>query len=107
MDCKDAERMIPLFLEDNLDNQELQEFLRHVNGCADCKEELTIQFLISVGMKRLEEENAFNLTGELEQKLQDAGHRMRIRTSLQWTAVILQVLVVLAIALLIAIAFFM
>ncbi len=103
MDCKETERMIPLFLEDNLDNQEMQEFLIHVNSCEDCREELTIQFLISVGLKRLEDGNTFNLAGELEQKLRDAGHKMKVRSSLQWSALVLQVLVVIALIILIAV----
>ena len=103
MDCKETERMIPLFLEDNLDNQEMQEFLIHVNSCEDCREELTIQFLISVGLKRLEEGNTFNLAGELEQKLREAGHKMKVRSSQQWSALVLQVLVVIALIILIAV----
>lgn len=103
MNCKETERMIPLFLEDNLDNQEMQEFLIHVNSCEDCREELTIQFLISVGLKRLEDGNTFNLAGELEQKLRDAGHKMKVRSSLQWSALVLQVLVVIALIILIAV----
>ena len=103
MDCKETERMIPHFLEDNLDNQEMQEFLIHVNSCEDCREELTIQFLISVGLKRLEDGNTFNLAGELEQKLRDAGHKMKVRSSLQWSALVLQVLVVIALIILIAV----
>ena len=103
MNCKETERMIPLFLEDNLDNQEMQEFLIHVNSCASCREELTIQFLISVGLKRLEDGNTFNLAGELEQKLRDAGHKMKVRSSLQWSALVLQVLVVIALIILIAV----
>ena len=103
MDCKETERMIPLFLEDNLDNQEMQEFLIHVNSCASCREELTIQFLISIGLKRLEDGNTFNLAGELEQKLRDAGHKMKVRSSLQWSALVLQVLVVIALIILIAV----
>ena len=103
MDWKETERMIPLFLEDNLDNQEMQEFLIHVNSCEDCREELTIQFLISVGLKRLEDGNTFNLAGELEQKLRDAGHKMKVRSSLQWSALVLQVLVVIALIILIAV----
>ena len=103
MDCKETERMIPLFLEDNLDNQEMQEFLIHVNSCEDCREELTIQFLISVGLKRLEDGNTFNLAGELEQKLRDAGHKMKVRSSLQWSALVLQVRVVIALIIVIAV----
>ena len=38
MTCKEADKLIPLFLDDDLDNRELAEFLNHVETCAGCKE---------------------------------------------------------------------
>ena len=44
MDCKQAEKMIPQFLSDDLTTEELREFMEHIENCTDCKEELTIEF---------------------------------------------------------------
>ena len=79
MNCKEADKLIPLFLDDDLDNRELSEFLSHVETCPGCKEELTIQFLVKVGMKRLEDGNTFNLRNELDALLLDANKRLTTR----------------------------
>ena len=106
MTCKDAEKLIPLFLDDDLDNQDLADFLDHVETCPECKEELTIQFLVKVGMQRLEDGNTFNLAGELNSLLKDARKRLRHRKYLVVTSYVLEIAVaalgVIAIALAIA-----
>ena len=93
MNCKEADKLIPLFLEDDLDNRELSEFLSHVESCADCKEELTIQFLVQVGMKRLEDGNTFNLRNELDALLLDANKRLTTRKYLVLSSYLLQAVV--------------
>lgn len=103
MTCNEAEKMIPTFLDDALDNRNLGEFIDHMNNCPDCKEELTIQFLIKVGLKRLEDGDTFNLQGELDGMLSNARHKMRMRHSLQVFADCLQLMVVFAILIVILI----
>ena len=106
MTCKDAEKLIPLFLDDDLDNKDLADFLDHVDTCPECKEELTIQFLVKVGMQRLEDGNTFNLAGELNSLLKDARKRLRHRKYLVFTSYVLEIAVaalgIIAIALAIA-----
>ena len=93
MTCKDAEKLIPLFLDDDLDNQDLADFLDHVDSCPECKEELTIQFLVKVGMQRLEDGNTFNLSRELGSILKDARRRLRHRKNLVITSYVLEIAV--------------
>ncbi len=93
MTCKDADKLIPLFLDDDLDNQDLSDFLDHIDSCPECKEELTIQFLVKVGMQRLEDGNTFNLAGELNSLLKDARKRLRRRRHLVFTSYILEIAV--------------
>ena len=90
MTCKDAEKLIPYFLEDDLDNKELSDFLMHMDNCPECREELTIQFLVRVGMKRLEDGNTFNLNYELEKLLSESKRRLGIRRSLVMTSYVLE-----------------
>lgn len=90
MTCKDAEKLIPYFLEDDLDNKELSDFLFHMDNCPECKEELTIQFLVMVGMQRLEDGNTFNLSHELDRLLSDSKKRLSIRKSLVITSYVLE-----------------
>lgn len=82
MTCKDADKLIPSFLDDDLDNQELSDFLSHVDECPECREELTIQFLVKVGMRRLEDGNTFNLRQELDNLLIDAKRKLKFRKRL-------------------------
>ncbi len=93
MDCKEFQRMIPDFLEDELDNYSLEDFLNHIEKCKNCKEELTIQFLIDAGIQRLEDGSTFNLSDELQLTIGDAWQRLRMRKRLLKTAYFLQVIV--------------
>ena len=45
MTCKEVEKWIPLFLRDDLDTDDLREFMEHIDKCEECREELSIQFL--------------------------------------------------------------
>lgn len=93
MTCKDADKAIARFLDDDLDNRELADFLNHIETCPECKEELTIQFLVKVGMQRLEDGNTFNLKAELNMLLRDARKKLLGRRYLVLTSYILELLV--------------
>lgn len=107
MKCKEAEKMIPLFLEDELETEELREFMEHIDKCDECKEELSIQFLVSEGIARLETGNVFDLQNELKGRMEDAGHALHFRENLRWILVALQGLVVLAIIIIVVILIFL
>ena len=85
--------MISPFLEDDLDNRDLAQFLDHMDTCPECREELTIQFLVLVGMKRLEDGNTFNLKEELDNMLRDARKKLKFRRSLKAASLILEFMV--------------
>ena len=53
MDCKEVQRLIVPFIEDKLPDEELEEFLNHINNCKDCKEEYDVYFALLTGMKWL------------------------------------------------------
>lgn len=69
MTCKKAEKQIAPFIAGNIDTKELEDFLEHIEECPSCKEELSIQYLVAVGMYRLEEGGSFDLQRELDAKL--------------------------------------
>ncbi|MDE5908109.1 MAG: zf-HC2 domain-containing protein [Lachnospiraceae bacterium] len=96
MTCKDAEKMISLFLEDDLEMDDLRKFLEHIDNCSECKEELTIQFLVSEGMARLESGNVFDLQNELKYCIEEAGHTLKLRESMRWLLYVIQGLTVFA-----------
>lgn len=98
MNCKSTEKRIPYFLQDELDGSKLEEFVEHIESCPECKEELSIQFLVAEGLERLEEGNNFNLHKELVMKLEDAQHRIGVHRMLWNILVCLEVAVAAAIA---------
>lgn len=107
MKCKEAEKMIPLFLEDELETDELREFMEHIDKCSECKEELTIQFLVTEGMARLETGNVFDLQNELKDRMEGAGDALHFRENLKWILVAMEGLVVLAIIIIIVMLIFL
>lgn len=76
MNCKDTDRMIPLFLTNQLNNKDMDKFLCHVNTCDECMEELTIQYLVMIGSSVLEEGKSFNLRKDLNLLLTEAKKKV-------------------------------
>lgn len=97
MTCKDAEKMIPLFIQDKLNYTELEQFLDHIDLCPNCKEELSIQFLITEGMVRLEDGSAFDLGKELQNLMEISKTRVRIHKGMQYMGIGLEAVALLAI----------
>lgn len=72
MDCKQIQYRIPAFLKEELKRKDLVRFLEHMEICEECKEELTIQYLSSEGISRLEEGKTFDLDRELKEYMEQA-----------------------------------
>ena len=83
LDCKQTEKLIPQFLKDELDNRTEKKFLNHVDGCSSCLEELSIQFLVTTGMQRLENGDTFDLNRELRMRIDTETRHLHILSSLQ------------------------
>ncbi len=84
--CKEIENRIPAFMANELDDRELTDFLRHVEHCDSCREELTIQFLVNTGMRRLEGGDTFNLASELNSVLNARKHDLTVLKRVKITA---------------------
>ncbi|MCM1049889.1 MAG: zf-HC2 domain-containing protein [Clostridiales bacterium] len=97
MNCKETEKMIPAFLQDDLSNRELEEFIEHIKDCPECTEELSIQFLVSEGLERLEAGNNFNLQHALESRVKSSEHEIKVHRGLKYTLICLEAAVAAAI----------
>lgn len=82
MDCKRFVKLIPQFIKDELDNEELREFLEHVEECDECKEELTIEIMVREGLSSLESGSLFDVQKEFEGKIESADKALRLRDSM-------------------------
>jgi hypothetical protein len=77
MNCHDAQKLTSRFINDNLSYQETEEYIKHLGNCPDCREELNIQYLVEVGMLRLEDASNFNLNKEISDKIKAATSKSR------------------------------
>lgn len=78
LQCLQAAKMIPAFIWRELTGRELERFMEHMEECENCKEELSIQFLVEVGLNSLEAGNTFDLQEELDTALQEAEKRVKL-----------------------------
>lgn len=97
MDCKEFNKMIPEFLNNEMNSRELKGFMDHITECKECKEELSIQFLIQEGMARLEDGTTFDLQNELDRLLEDARRRMRLRSGFHFFVYGIEIVAIIAI----------
>lgn len=95
MNCKEFEKNIPDFISGKLDFLTLKEFGEHMEKCPGCKEELVIQFLVTEGMQRLEDGDAFDLQKELEVRLLEAKRKMKFHMAFMKMGAVLEVLTVI------------
>lgn len=84
MNCREAQRMVMPYIQDELTDQELEEFLEHIETCPDCQEELEIYFTVALGLRQLDEgTGSFNMKQELEEALEDSRRRVQFVRSVK------------------------
>lgn len=71
MNCKEVEKNIPRFIHKECTAKEEIVLLEHILQCPECKEELSIQFLLTEGINRLENGESFDLNKELDKLLKE------------------------------------
>jgi len=101
MICREWQKMIPGFLDDTLETQELEGFVKHVRTCKDCYEELEIMFMLSIGLKELKEDRSisYNFSQLLEDKIEEAEDSChRVQTIYRLNIIIMILLHVCVIA---------
>lgn len=69
MKCQEAEQKIQDFINDELTGEPLANFVRHIDHCHSCYEEMETSYLLKEALSRLENGETFDLHGELTNKL--------------------------------------
>lgn len=69
LSCREYREMIVPFLENRLDNKEKRFFMKHIDHCTGCKEELKIQYLVREGLSRLEKGKNFDFHKDFDYKV--------------------------------------
>lgn len=98
LDCKDVQKEIKSFLEDDLEDKRLRQFVAHIKSCPECMEETTIQYLATEGINRLEDGLAFNLDQELKDKIDRVEKQQRFGKRLNYFMIALEFISLFAIA---------
>lgn len=72
MDCKRVMELMTQFINDQLDAEDVQAFLDHIDSCPECREELEVNYSLMTAMKQLDEDTDLsdNYIEELNQKIE-------------------------------------
>ena len=73
MTCIESQSLITAFINDELNISELEEFIRHVQSCEECKEELEVYYALLTAMKQLDEDK--HLSNDYNQDLKEKIER--------------------------------
>lgn len=77
MTCREAQRLIMPYINGTITDEELAEFLKHIDSCPECREELEIYYTVDVGIRQLDEETGiYNIKGALETALEVSRQRV-------------------------------
>lgn len=86
MTCIQAEKMIVPYINDELTPMELEDFMDHLETCQSCREELEIYYMVDVGLKKLDDDDAtYDFVGDLRRMLEESSRTLRRFFSLQIT----------------------
>lgn len=78
MNCREAQRLVMPYINGELTDEELKEFISHIDSCENCREELEIYFMVDVGIRQLDEEaGTYNIKGALESALELSRQHIR------------------------------
>ena len=105
LSCKEAQAMIPGFLEDSLSDRESLRFLKHVGLCKKCHEELETNFMVERTVAFLNEDlpfdTSFDLTPLLAKKLEEKTRFLNQKLKISIIRTVILIFTLLLIALLV------
>ena len=94
MTCKEVEKIIPSFIDRTLDEDRLEELMEHMDTCEICKEEFSIQLLVSEGMERLESGSSFNLSHSVKRRMEMGRNQLRTKEKMNRILLFLEGMIV-------------
>lgn len=78
MDCRTAQSLINAYINRTLTIDELEHFLKHVENCPSCYDELEIYFIVYYAMMRLDDKEG---TFDMNTLLKEDIRRRKLRVS--------------------------
>ena len=100
--CKQAQKMIRAYLDDELNGRDSAAFISHIRNCETCRYELETSFIMDYAVQYLDEDkvDGFDIKGLLDKRSQEGEKRMatrRVLGILLWAAVIVMALAIIII----------
>ena len=90
MDCKETCSLIHLYMDNQLEAEQLEPFIKHIHGCKRCAEELEMHYIILEGTRRLEggEQIGVDYQKELFGRLRRQLNRIHLHRRIRIQAVV-------------------
>lgn len=78
MNCLEAQNRMLAFVKNELEDDEAEAFLAHVDHCQECYEELQINYSVYEGIKMLDDDNldSLNIQHAFEAYMQQTRERL-------------------------------
>lgn len=94
MNCREAESLIQLYIDNQLSPKKLEAFISHVKKCPSCYEELETYFIIHNAVKYLDEDrhDSYNMTALLSENLKEKEHFVKVHSRMRMAAVYVAIL---------------
>lgn len=70
MNCNDARKNIIPYINEQLHMDDTLQFIKHVNECSECKDELEIYYILEHGLSDREEDVSFDFQKSLNEQLE-------------------------------------
>lgn len=99
MNCKEAERQIPFYLNEQLEERATKEFLVHMKSCESCYEEMEITYMASTGLERLESASSLDINKEMHRILQQSEKNLKKRQIIRRTGLVINTLAMVCVVL--------
>ena len=97
MDCKNVERWIPFYLNEELNERDTREFLNHIKSCESCYQEMEIIYMASAGLERLESGSSIDINKEMHRIMQHSEKKLKKRQILTRAGMVINILAMIAV----------
>ncbi|PXV95957.1 putative zinc finger protein [Lachnotalea glycerini] len=79
MECKEAQKLVTKYIADDITEQELEQFMEHIQICKDCYDELEINYTIFSAFVQLDnnEDSSDDINAMLLEKLKASRKYIR------------------------------
>ncbi len=78
MDCRKAETMITPYIQHEISDEEMEEFLDHIRTCPSCRRELELNSYIVEGLRMLESgSDNFDVRGAMQREIRASYQHLR------------------------------